>query len=245
MTEKFAEYFNRLPFWDFLTEAEKELIRNNAYIRHFDKSPYILCSGEEEDIGIMLLLSGKIRAFIMSPDGREISLFTLERPDLCVFSALSLFKQITFHTFLSAESRCKAFIINMSVLNQLMKNNPAFKCFAYEIIAERFSLAMESVQRILFYGLEQRLAIFLVSEYERRGDAHINITHDSIAQYIGTSRERVTKTLKKMCDKNIIRKTKGCIEIINVENLCEIAESPPPENSGGRTTFGLIPFGGA
>ena len=99
---------------------------------------------------------------------------------------------------------------------------------------------------ILFYGLEQRLAIFLVSEYERRGDAHINITHDSIAKYIGTSRERVTKTLKKMCDKNIIRKTKGCIEIINVENLCEIAESPPPpENSGGRTTFGLIPFGGA
>ena len=79
------------------------------------------------------------------------------------------------------------------------------------------------MQWILFHGLEQRLAVFLIAEYNRCGKTHIHLTHDYIARYIGTSRERVTKTLKKLNDKKLIHKSKGCIEVTNIDGLRALA----------------------
>ena len=106
-----------------------------------------------------------------------------------------------------------------------MKKNLAFRCFVYELLAKRFSSAMESVKWVCFHGLEQRLAGFLVAEYERSGEPHIRLTHDCIAQHVGASRERVTKTLAKLSDEKIIRKSNRCIEIIDIEGLREAAEN--------------------
>ena len=221
-----TKHLHALPFWDHLNHAEKELLRNNAYIRSFDKDSYILHSMAGEDIGLMMLVEGRIRAFLLSPDGREITLFSLHDQSICIFSALSLFNQITFQVFLTSDCRSKVLVINMSIMEQLMRNNLYFRCFAYELIAERFSQVMNSVQWILFHGLEQRLAVFLVSEYDRNRKEHIHLTHDYIARYIGTSRERVTKTLKKLNDKKLIRKSKGCIELTNIDELRAMALTP-------------------
>ena len=95
-----------------------------------------------------------------------------------------------------------------------------------ELIAERFNLVMDSVQWILFHGLEKRLAVFLVAEYDRHGKTHIHLTHDYIARYIGTSRERVTKTLKKLNDKKLIYKSKGCVELTDIDGLRALASLP-------------------
>ena len=221
-----TKHLHALPFWDHLNHAEKELLRNNAYIRSFDKDSYILHSMAGEDIGLMMLVEGRIRAFLLSPDGREITLFSLHDQSICIFSALSLFNQITFQVFLTSDCRSKVLVINMSIMEQLMRNNLYFRCFAYELIAERFSQVMNSVQWILFHGLEQRLAVFLVSEYDRNRKEHIHLTHDYIARYIGTSRERVTKTLKKLNDKKLIRKSKGWIELTNIDELRAMALTP-------------------
>ena len=228
-----TQYLHALPFWDHLNNAEKTLLRNNAYIRSFDDNSYILHSEVGEDIGFMMLIEGRIRAFLLSPDGREITLFSLESQNVCIFSALSLFKQITFQVFLTSDCRSKTLVINMSVMEQLMRNNLYFRCYAYELIAERFSRVMDSMQWILFHGLEQRLAVFLVAEYDRHGKSYIRFTHDYIARSIGTSRERVTKTLKKLNDKNLIRKTKGCIELTNIAGLRTMALSPEFSGKSG------------
>ena len=82
------------------------------------------------------------------------------------------------------------------------------------------------MQWILFHGLEQRLSVFLVVEYDRYGNTHIHLTHDYIARYIGTSRERVTKTLKKLNDKKLIHKSKACIDITNIDGLRALALAP-------------------
>ena len=221
-----TEHLHALPFWDHLSHAEKELLRNNAYIRFFDKDSYILHSMAGEDIGLMMLVEGRIRAFLLSPDGREITLFSLHDQSICIFSALSLFNQITFRVFLASDCRSKVLVINMSIMEQLMRNNLYFRCFAYELIAERFSQVMNSVQWMLFHSLEQRLASFLVNEYDRNKKEHIHLTHDYIARYIGTSRERVTKTLKKLNDKKLIHKSKGCIELTNIDELRAMALTP-------------------
>ena len=220
-----TKHLHALPFWNHLNHAEKDLLQNNAYIRSFDRDSYIIHSKAGEDIGLMMLVEGRIRAYLLSPDGREITLFSLHDQSICIFSALSLFNQLSFQVFLTSDFCSKVLIVNMSIMEQLMRNNLYFRCFAYELIAERFNMVMDSMQWILFHGLEQRLAAFLLTEYGRYGKTHIHLTHDYIARYIGTSRERVTKTLKKLNDKKLIHKSKGCIELTNIDGLRTLALS--------------------
>ena len=193
-----TKHLHALPFWEHLNNAEKDMLRNNAYIRTFDRDSYILHSMAGEDIG----------------------------QSICIFSALSLFNQISFQVFLTSDCRSRVLVVNMSIMEQLMRNNLYFRCFAYELIAERFNLVMDSVQWILFHGLEKRLAVFLLAEHDRHGKTHIHLTHDYIARYIGTSRERVTKTLKKLNDKKLIYKSKGCIELTDIDGLRALASLP-------------------
>ena len=210
-----TKHLHTLPFWDHLSDAEKDILCNNAYIRSFDRDSYILHSKAGEDIGLMMLIEGSVRAYLLSPDGRETTLFSLHDQSICIFSALSLFNQISFQVFLASDCCSKVLVVNMSIMKQLMRNNLYFRCFAYELIAERFNLVMGSMQRILFNSLEQRLAVFLIAEYNRCGKTHIHLTHNYIARYIGTSRERVTKTLKKLNEKKLLNRSKGCIELMH------------------------------
>lgn len=221
-----TKHLHTLPFWDHLNRAEKDLIQNNAYIRSFDRDSYILHSKAGKDIGLMMLVEGSIRAYLLSPDGREITLFSLYDQSVCIFSALSLFNQMSSQVFLAAARCSKVIIVNMSIMEQLLQNNLYFRCFTYELIAERFNMVLDSIQWILFHSLEQRLAVFLITEYDRYGKTHIHFTHDYIARYIGTSRERVTKTLKKLNDKKLIHKSKGCIELTNIDGLRTLALTP-------------------
>ena len=220
-----TKYLHDLPFWDSLNNAEKDLLSNNAYIRYFDNDSYILHSESGEDIGLMVLVEGRIRAYLLSPNGREITLFSIHDQNLCIFSALSLFNQISFQVFLTSDCRSRVLVVNMSIMEQLMRNNLYFRCFAYELITERFNMVMDSMQWILFNSLEQRLAVFLIAEYNRCGKTHIHLTHNYIARYIGTSRERVTKTLKKLNEKKLLNKSKGCIELTDIDGLRALASA--------------------
>ena len=131
-----TKHLHALPFWDHLNHAEKDLLQNNAYIRSFDRDSYIIHSTAGEDIGLMMLVEGRIRAYLLSPDGREITLFSLHDQSICIFSALSLFNQLSFQVFLTSDFCSKVLVVNMSIMEQLMRNNLYFRCFAYELIAE-------------------------------------------------------------------------------------------------------------
>ena len=66
-----TKHLHALPFWEHLNNAEKDMLRNNAYIRTFDRDSYILHSMAGEDIGLMMLVEGRIRAYLLSPDGKR------------------------------------------------------------------------------------------------------------------------------------------------------------------------------
>lgn len=218
-TREIANHLSKFPFWKHLTAREKELLLQNVYIRNFDGKSYILHPRADEDIGVMMILEGRVHAFALSQDGREVTLFSLDSGNICVFSAASLFKQITFRVFLQADGPCSTLAINMPLLERLMTGNIYFRCFAYELMAERFSSTVSSMQKLLFCGLEQRLASFLFNEYLRQKQTMLYFTHDYIAKHIGTSRERVTKTLKGLCEDGLIRRGKGVIEIVDAQEL--------------------------
>ena len=130
---------------------------------------------------MLFILSGEIRTYLLSEEGREVTLFRLYPGELCVLSASCVISQITFDTQMTAGMDTDVLIIPANVIAALKEKNLHVRCFLYELATKRFSDVMWAMQQIMFKGLDQRLAEFLFAEAERTGSDTIRMTHEQIA----------------------------------------------------------------
>ncbi len=208
----------KLPFWGKLSEAEKAMVQDGATIRQYEKGEYIH-GGVNDCLGMIYLISGEIRTYILSEEGREITLFHLYDGDPCVFSAACAISQLTFETLICAEKDCKILVINTGVFSHLTEKNIYVRCFMYELITERFSSVMWTMQEIMFKGFDRRLANFLVAEYDRTGATTIRMTHEQIAQRVSSAREVVARMLKRFDADGLVEVKRGAIRITQIDKL--------------------------
>lgn len=209
---------NKLPFWASLTEQEKEILRKSAVIRRYEKGSFIH-SSDRDCLGMLFILSGEIRTYILSDEGREITLFRLYPNDLCVLSASCVISQISFDTQMTARQDTEVLIIPPNITALLKEQNISVRCFLYEQATERFSEVMWAMQQILFKGLDQRLAAFLVEECERTNSNTVRITHEQIARNISSAREAVARMLKQFTQDGLVELKRGEIIIKDTDGL--------------------------
>lgn len=208
----------KLPFWTSLTEQEKEILRKSAVIRRYEKGSFIH-SSDRDCLGMLFILSGEIRTYILSDEGREITLFRLYPNDLCVLSASCVISQISFDTQMTARQDTEVLIIPPNITALLKEQNISVRCFLYEQATERFSEVMWAMQQILFKGLDQRLAAFLVEECERTNSNTVRMTHEQIARNISSAREVVARMLKQFTQDGLVELKRGEIIIKDTDGL--------------------------
>ena len=208
----------KLQFWASLTEQEKEILRKSAVIRRYEKGSFIH-SSDRDCLGMLFILSGEIRTYILSDEGREITLFRLYPNDLCVLSASCVISQISFDTQMTARQDTEVLIIPPNITALLKEQNISVRCFLYEQATERFSEVMWAMQQILFKGLDQRLAAFLVEECERTNSNTVCMTHEQIARNISSAREAVARMLKQFTQDGLVELKRGEIIIKDTDGL--------------------------
>ena len=147
---------------------------------------------------MLFVLSGEIRTYLLSEEGREVTLFRLYPGELCVLSASCVISQITFDTQMTAGMDTDVLIIPANVIAALKEKNLYVRCFLYELATKRFSDVMWAMQQIMFKGLDRRLAEFLLAEAERTGSDTIRMTHEQLAQHISSAREAVARNAQKL-----------------------------------------------
>ncbi len=216
-----SDMFSTLSFWEHLEDVQKEYTADHAVIRYYEKGSMIY-SGGSICLGMACVLEGSIRVYLLSEEGREITLFRLEQGDPCVLSAACVISQITFDTHMEAEQDCALLVIPAAVFRQLTEENIYVKCFMYELMTERFSSVMWIMQQILFAGLDRRLAGFLVREYDRIGNPRLRITQEQIAQQINSAREVVARMLRRFMSEGLVEMSRGVIILRDVERLRQI-----------------------
>ena len=209
---------NKLPFWTSLTEQEKEILRKSAVIRRYEKGSFIH-SSDRDCLGMLFIISGEIRTYILSDEGREITLFRLYPNDLCVLSASCVISQITFDTQMTAQQETEVLIIPAGLVAALTEQNLSVRCFLYELATQRFSDVMWAMQQILFKGLDRRLAEFLLSEAARTGSDTIRMTHEQLAQHISSAREAVARMLKTFSEEGLVELKRGVITLRDKDGL--------------------------
>ena len=214
-------YKEIFPFWDEISESEKDYICQNSSALTYPKGTHI--HDGSDCSGVILVRSGSLRLYIMSEEGRDVTLYRLHKDDLCMLSASCVLQAITFDVFIDAEEDSGCYLINGSAFAAVSGRNPAIKIFALETAVSRFSDVMWVMQQVLFMSLDKRLAIFLSDEAARTGSDTIALTHGQIAKYIGSAREAVSRMLKYFTNEGIVEVSRGGIKILDKKRLRKLA----------------------
>jgi len=221
MREKYeAIYKDMFPFWSEITEEEKDFICMNTATQTYLKSNTVHDSYECS--GVIMVKSGCLRVYIMSDEGKDITLYRLHEGDMCMLSASCVLQTITFDVFVDAEEDSECYIINGSAYAKVSEANPKIKIFTLETAVSRFSDVMWIMQQILFMSLDKRLAIFLNDETARTKSDTVTLTHEQIARYIGSAREGVSGMLKYFSAEGIVELSRKGVRVLDKKRLREL-----------------------
>lgn len=213
-----ALYEKHFPFWDRLKPEERLLLCQNTRLAEFDGGVNI--HGNNGDCtDILVVKSGCLRCYLLSEEGKEITLYRMYAGDICILSASCILSSITFDVFIDTEEKSGLYLIDTAVFSDLAGKNLYLENFALRVAATRFSDAIWAMQQILFMNMDQRLAVFLNDELSKTGGDTIRLTHEQVAKYMGSAREVVSRTLKNFVSGHIVELTRGGIRVIDKSKL--------------------------
>jgi CRP/FNR family transcriptional regulator len=211
------------PIWGELDARQQEALLSAATLRAVPEGA-ILQNGSADCVGLFLIESGQLRAYILSDEGKEVTLYRLFERDMCLFSASCMLNSIQFDIWIEAEKETRLWVLPVSVYQQLMKTSAAVANYTNELMASRFSEVMWLMDQILFKSFDSRLATFLIEESGIEGSDTLQVTHERIAHHLGTAREVVTRMLKYFQSEGIVRLSRGEIKILSRKRLSALAQ---------------------
>lgn len=210
-------YRENFPFWDKISDGDRGYICQNSHCVTYPRGKNI--HDGSECSGVILVRSGCLRLYIMSEEGKDITLYRLQKGDLCMLSASCVLEAVTFDVFVDAEEDSECCVVSGPAFGAVSKRNPDIRIFALETAVSRFSDVMWVMQQILFMSMDKRLAIFLLDESARIGSDTIGLTHGQIARYMGSAREVVSRMLKYFAGEGMVEASRGGVTILDKRRL--------------------------
>ena len=216
-----SEFF---PVWKQLTPVQQDLVQKSLVSRVAKKGE-LVHNGSLDCAGLMMVESGQLRSYILSDEGREITLYRLFDRDICVFSASCIIRSIQFEVMIEAEKETRIWFIPPMVYKKLMEESTAVANYTNEIMATRFTDVMWLMEQIMWKSFDKRLAGFLVEESRIEETTALKITHEKIAAHLGTAREVVTRMLRWFQSEGMVKLTRGTVELLDPKGLEKLSNS--------------------
>jgi CRP/FNR family transcriptional regulator len=218
---EFAEY---LPFWNKLTAQQQTRIANVIEFRQIKKGTHIHDSSAD-CLGLVAVRSGQLRAYILSEDGREITISRLTQYDVSLLSASCVMPDMQFNVMIEAEKDTEFWSIPACLFKNLLDESVAVALFSNSLISSNFSELMWLMEQIMWKSFDKRLAAFLLEEASLEQNPALKITHEKIAAHMGTAREVVTRMLRYFQSEGMVKLTRGAIEITDEKKLQALSEA--------------------
>ena len=216
----FSQYF---PIWSKLTDDQRQRITQRVMRREVKKGT-LLHDGSNECTGLLLVRAGQLRAYILSDEGREITIYRLFDRDMCLFSASCIMRSIQFDITVEAEKDTELWLIPPDVYQSVMNESAAVANYTNEVMATRFSEVMWLMEQIMWKSLDKRLAAFLAEESAIEGSETLKLTHETIAKHLGSHREVITRMLRYFQSEGWVKVSRGTVEILDMDALDSLSE---------------------
>ena len=219
MQEKAGQIKGFFDFWDKLDKEKQNFLCENMYDIEY-KAGQNIHNGDCMCVGVIFVQAGSLRVYLMSEEGKEVTLYRVESGEVCVLSASCVLSEITFDVHIDAEKDTQAWVLPAFAFSQLIERDIYFENFQNKLRAQRLSDVMWTMQQILFFSFDKRLAIFLYDEMIKNGPV-ITYSHLEIAKYLGSAREVVSRMLKYFEKEGILTVSRKEIVITDKKRLFE------------------------
>lgn len=218
------EFQSCFPIWNQLNTAQQSRILGSL-VSHHVKKGIVLHNGGMDCTGLLLLKSGQLRVYILSEEGREITLYRLFELDMCLFSASCMLRSIQFDVTIAAEKDTEFWVVPTEVYKSILEESAPAANYTNELMASRFSDVMWLMEQIMWKSLDRRVAAFLLEEASIEENHRLKITHETIASHLGSHREVITRMLRYFQNEGMVRLSRGVIEITDADKLEKVSNS--------------------
>ncbi len=210
-----------LPFWPDLKKEEQELLVEKVSENFLAKGTRLHYGGKQ-CAGVQIIKQGQARVYITSPSGGEITLFRLVDGDVSILSAACMMRGLDIELDMEIESDSLICTIPKQVYKKISEDNVKVKDYTMELLSEKFSDIMWLFNQYVFSNVASRLADTLLEHRSLNESDVLKITHDALARDLGTAREVVTRLLKQFQRDEIVKVSRGTIEILDAKKLGKV-----------------------
>ena len=153
----------------------------------------------------MLILEGRVKLYRQGEDGGEFFMYYLQPGNACALSIICATRQKKSEVMAKAVENTKVLLVPIDQLDELMHSYKSWYHFVLETYRNRFEEVLEVVDQVIFKGLDERLYFYLNNQCEKLGTSDLKLTHQEIASDLGSSREVISRLLKKMEQKGFVQ----------------------------------------
>jgi len=214
-----SHYF---PIWDKLTTEQQSRITELADFRKVPAGR-VLHDGGPNCLGLVLVRSGQLRAYMLSEEGREVTISRFFEMDICLFSASCVMPDLQIDVMITAEKDSEVWVIPACLYQNLMDESLPLANYSHQLITSHFTDVMWLMEQIMWKSFDKRLAAFLVEESVVEGQDVLQLTHEKIANHMGTAREVVTRMLRYFQSEGMVKLTRGTVELTDKKRLQQLA----------------------
>ncbi len=192
-------------------------LNRHAIITDIKAKTEIVREGQKNKF-VPFLIKGSIRVFTLN-DGRELIYYYIRENDSCMMTFSSIFTDYVSRIYAVAEEDSEVMLIPVSVVHEWLIKFPQINRLFYSEYDKRFIDVMNMVNDAVFHRLDKRVINYIKQQISVTGNNPIKITHREIASHLGTSREVISRVLKKIENEGEIIQTKEGIKIPANENV--------------------------
>jgi len=185
----------------------------------------LLCRTDRCD-GFLLPWHGSIRVQQTSEDGREAVLYRVEPGDICILALTSLVDDVLYGAEAVTETAVKGVVIPIEQFKFGLDHSGVFRHYIFTVMARRLRDLCAILEKVMFHRLDNRMACLLYTLFNKAPGESIQVTHQELAQELGSTREVVSRVLKDL-ERNAgcIALHRGRIELLSLEKLGLLARN--------------------
>jgi CRP/FNR family transcriptional regulator len=195
-----------------------EDIEKNAEIIEFAEGEDLMKSGQNIKSTI-LIKEGLVKVYREDEEGNEIFMYHLEPGQACALSIMCAVQNRTSEIKAKAVKPTEVFAIPIHYIDKWMKEYKSWYQFVLSTYRARFEELLNTIDAIAFKNMDERLVMYLKKHTEISNNKIITVTHAQIATELSTSREVISRLLKKLAERGLIKVNRQNIEVIDLKNL--------------------------
>jgi CRP/FNR family transcriptional regulator len=212
----YARVVQALPM---LGQAAPDLAREFqrvATLVHLPAGSDVFGEGDRVE-AIALLLSGTVRVYKIGASGREITLYRFGLGESCVLTASAILNRRTFPALATVEQDADAVLVPAETFRRWVHESSLWRDFVFDMLSQRLASLLDVLDQVAFRRMDARLASWLLAR--ARTQNPVQVTHQQVAVELGTSREVVSRLLKELARRGLVRTRRGAIAVVDAAGL--------------------------